>query len=298
MTDNSISQDPKEYFEIPDISKNNVSSPDDRNVRLQESTQEFHHYLENGEEPDLQDLLTNPKYGNKKMSNYIYEQSKGIPLNEIDQRPIIGQTTEEWVDDRHQRNKPEKALNYNFSLTNSDLRSYPDGFTKNYQTNDADIHFSVDKSAMRHFSTKKGKTCGKREAVMPRHLKTITRRNNGLRRRRKQDKSWEKALNSFDSMDNKLLNGDLGSYNPRGELADAPSDMAKGLMSLDGNPRKNDYDLLGGAMKDLSLSNFINKGMGEFDEDREDRRALSNFEEKMNDDGRNMGSINFRRILI
>ena len=139
----------KDYLDLPGQTHNKNVNTKDRKISLKESTKVFEHYMEPGQKPDLQDILSNPKYGNDKRTNVIYEHSTGKPEDSITEAPVVNHVTEEWVDDRNteSRFKP-KDVDYRLALSNSDLQNLPPLFNKDFTTPDADIHLTIDKTAL------------------------------------------------------------------------------------------------------------------------------------------------------
>jgi hypothetical protein len=139
----------KDYLDLPGQTHSKNINTKDRKISLKESTQVYEHYMEPGQKPDLQDILSNPKYGNDKRTNVIYEHSTGKPEDSITEAPVVNHVTEEWVDDRNteSRFKP-KDVDYRLALSNSDLQNLPPLFNKDFTTPDADIHLTIDKTAL------------------------------------------------------------------------------------------------------------------------------------------------------
>ena len=139
----------KSYLDLPGNVHNKNIDTKDRKISLKESTKVFEHFMEPGEKPDLQDILTNPKYGNEKRTNVIYEHSTGKPEDSITESPVIHPVTEEWVDDRNQEPKLKpQNVDYRLVMSNSDLQNLPAIFNKDFSTPDAEIHLTVDKTAL------------------------------------------------------------------------------------------------------------------------------------------------------
>jgi hypothetical protein len=144
----------KSYLDLPGDAHNKNINTKDRKISLKESTKVFEHYMEPGQKPDLQDILTNPKFGNDKRTNVIYEHSTGKPEDAITEAPVVNHVTEEWVDDRNKesRFKPQN-VDYRLVMSNSDLQNLPPLFNKDFSTPDAEIHLTVDKTALENTSS-------------------------------------------------------------------------------------------------------------------------------------------------
>lgn len=306
------------------------------NLQYQKTTREFHHYLSPGEVPDYKDLMTNPKYGHKEMLNTIWELTKGRPAKNIIEKNKDNGVTEEWVDDREilknksnnqntvnsesdgqsllenleENNQNGKSLDLNLSLTNSSLENMPDGFSKDFNTDDADIHFSIDKSALAGFNMSGNETslnpkdCIKnklkrghksRELTLARSLRgqRLERENVRNMHQNREDRTWDRALHSFDSSEERIIDDELEKYNPESsrQLGFAPSKFALDFNSMNTNPRKSSKALLSGVGdENKDLERFVSgheKGM-KFEED-DDQQAALDFEKQMREGGFGLG---------
>ena len=314
---NALKPDDRQYFQIPNINQNSESSGHLKNHKFQESTKEFDHFLEAGEQPDIKDLVTNPKYGHKNLKNLIMSQGMGDPVDYHNDEQVISPVTEEWVKDNkihlehsdndlnsdsfEKEDANNRNINYTLSMSNSELSQLPDGFSKQFETDDADINFVLDKSALNPNHNTEEKPClddendNKRTKEYARELITVGSRKRKHRRNRrhmprklrrkvsKDNNNWGQLLNSFDSENTNILDEDLTAYNPSaGQLSDSPSEMASQLANLSGNPRSNSQNFLGDN-GDSSLKDFMQEGNSGFFEDKEDQNALKEFEQSMNE---------------
>lgn len=293
------------------------------NLQYQKTTKEFHHYLSPGETPDYLDLQTNPKYGHKQMMNTIWEMTRGRPANNTVEKNKDNGVTEEWVDDRdflsnqkgnlknegnqdilselEDNSEPGKSLNLNLSLTNSDLANMPDGYSKDFSTDAANVHFTIDKSSLKNFALPTNnqlnqKNCAKNKIKIAHKNRRLansrilkSKRLNPERtmraRQQKEDISWEKAMNSFDTSEERIIDDDLQKYNPSNSKFNryAPSNLAAKFDTLSADPRKSSQMLLGGlGDEDKSLREFIREETNSLQKSAdEDQMAAMRFEENM-----------------
>ena len=261
-------------MDLPGEDKNISINKKDRKISLKESTKVFQHYLQPGEKPDLNDILTNPKFGNHKRTNVIYEHSTGSPQDSITEKPVINHVTEEWVDDRnHQSKTKPQDVNYRLALSNSDLQSLPEMYQKDFSTPDAEIHLVVDKTAMKENQKTERKL-----------LIDGNSNNNGIPEMEEDDSDWAKAFQSFGENKGNILDENYSNFDPREKdlRSLAPSSFSSNIDNFSGNPRENLNDMMGGISEDDMLNSFVSKDQMGFEEDLEDKNALKEFESKIN----------------
>ena len=273
----------KNYLDLPGEDRIKSINKNDRKISLKESTQVFEHYIKPGEKPDMNDILTNPKFGNHKRTNVIYEHSTGSPEDTITEKPVVNHVTEEWVDDRKYESKAKpKDVNYRLALSNSDLESLPSMYQKDFTTPDADIHLIVDKTALEEDNKKNERKL---------YLDRKPLRNNRLPVKQNLDDSdWGRAFQSFGSDNQNIFDKDLSNFDPRGNSIRklAPSSFSTSIDNFSGNPRENLDDMMGGISENDMLNSFISKDKKGFKDDLEDKNALREFENEMN---ANTGSL-------
>lgn len=284
MQERALDPTEKNYLDLPGSDKNKKIQGPDRKISLKESTQVFEHYLEPGQKPDLQDILTNPKFGNSKRTNVIYEHSTGKPEDSITEKPVVNHVTEEWVDDRkHQsRFKPED-VNYNLMLSSKDLETLPPLFNKDFAMPDADIHLTIDKTAL---EGARGGVSVKKEAAPEGERKLYV----DAAPQKKQswgglddDADWKKAFDSFDDSKGNILDADVAQLDPSRDSLEslAPSSFSMNLDSFSGNPKENLEDMMGGVSENDLLNEFVGQDSKGFAEDNEDLLALKKFQRQM-----------------
>lgn len=276
----------KNYLDLPSEDVQKQINKVDRRVSLKQTTKEFEHFVAPGEKPDLRDILTNPKYGNHKRTNVIVEHSSGTPENTVTHAPVVNHVTEEWVDERNHasRHKP-KDVDYTLSLSNSDLQSLPALFNKDFSTPDAEIHLTVDKTALE--SSKPATALVKKDQTKDEERRLgLDPANPGFYNQDEND-DWSKAFGSFGNA-SQLLDQDFSKLDPKSsEMRDlAPSSFSANLDSFTGNPSSDQLDLLGGVSEDDLLDKFIRSNAKGFQGDNQDKDAFQKFEEQMSTTGK------------
>jgi hypothetical protein len=247
-----------------------------------------------GEKPDIEDLLTNPKYGNHLKTNVIYEHSTGTPEDNITHRPVVNHVTEEWVDKSKDdaKFKPED-VNYTLTMSNGDLQRLPSVYTKDFSTPDAEIHLMVDKTAMDKKDTNSTGTLSASIVSEDPHQDNHERRlvldkgEPDSFYNKEEDDDWSKAFNSFgNSSSGNILDEDMKTLDPEyNELKDmAPSSFSRNIDQFTGNPNSDQMNLLGGVSENDLLNKFIQDNSSGFEDDLQDKQAFQNFEKSMSSD--------------
>ena len=257
-------------MDLPGEDKNTSINKKDRKISLKETTKVFQHYLQPGEKPDLNNILTNPKFGNHKRTNVIYEHSSGAPQDSITEKPVVNHVTEEWVDDRnHQSKAKSQDVNYRLALSNSDLQNLPEMYQKDFSTPDADIHLVVDKTALEKKNSER---------------KLLIDGDNRVPEMEEDDSDWARAFQSFGNSQGNLLDQNFERFDPREKNLQnlAPSSFSSNINNFSGNPKENLSDMMGGISEDDMLNSFVSKDQKGFEEDLEDKNALRKFESEMN----------------
>lgn len=276
----------KGYLDLPGEDKNKKIVAKDRKVSLKESTKVFEHYMSPGEKPDLQDLLTNPKFGNQKRTNVIYEHSTGKPQDSITEKPVVNHVTEEWVDDRkHESRFKPQDVDYNLVLSSKDLQKLPPMFNKDFTTPDADIHLTIDKTAL---ATKTKSVTVETDTQPEQERRLYIDSAPGLSQAwgsAEDDEEWKKAFNSFGNSKGNILDAEIpGLETEDEELAKlAPSSISQSMYNFSGNPKENLTDMMGGVSENDLLNKFVRNESNGFQDNMEDLNALKKFEKQMGD---------------
>lgn len=196
----------------------------------------------------------------------------------------MNHTTEEWVDDRgHTPKFKPKEVNYTLSMSNSDLQGLPPLYSKDFDTPDAEIHLTVDKTALNEAPKleEKKEDSGERKLLLDSPGKS-------------DEDDWNQVFNSFGKKEN-LLDNDFSKWDPKvNELRDlAPSGFSSKIDSFSGDPKENLLDMMGGVSENDLLNSFVKSNTSGFEDDKEDINAFKQFESRMK-----VGNKNAKRVPI